>query len=111
MQDSEIVEQPEPDRRAARSTRNNVCLRRARYGRARRLGQRCDAKHAKPMLLASTEQLVALLTRVLGSDVLLDDVICRARAHSQIEASAETPAEGHYRFSGKIRAPAVPQLK
>ena len=86
MQDSEIVEQPEPDRRAARSTRNNVCLRRARYGRARQLGQRCDAKHAKPMLLASTEQLVALLTRVLGSDVLLDDVICRARAHSQIEA-------------------------
>ena len=63
-----------------------MCLRRAWYGRARRLGQRCDAKHTKPMLLASTEQLVALLTRVLGSDVLLDDVICRARAHSQIEA-------------------------
>ena len=42
-------------------------------------------------LLASTlSSIVALLTRVLGSIVLpcvlLDDVICRARAHSQIEA-------------------------
>ena len=86
MQDSEIVEQPEPDRRAARSTRNTTCACVA-LGTDVRAGWDRDAMLSTPSpCLASTEQLVALLTRVLGSDVLLDDVICRARSHSQIEA-------------------------